>query len=169
MTLPRWLALRRRPQPEVTRTAEPEAHSLPGPQGPWLTDPDFRARLRSATLTMLDLVENVMEDDFTLTESIDGFRYHAAELLNIPAEYGVLVEAEAAAQIVEAAGLPAGSPFGLSIAQGLACIQALSIEDQQNLVRAAARRYAINAPTHRPARARPAPPSPTGQPSRSTR
>ncbi|MFI6808208.1 hypothetical protein ACIBO6_24875 [Streptomyces luteogriseus] len=169
MARPRWLALRRRPQPEATRTAEPEAHSLPGPQGPWLTDPDFRARLRSATLTMLDLVENVMEDDFTLTEAIDGFRYHAAELLNIPAEYGILVEAEAAAQIVQAAGLPAGSPFGISIAQGLARIQTLSVEDQQNLVRAAARRYAITAPTHRPARTRPAPPSLTGQQSRRTR
>lgn len=167
MSAPRWLALRRRPRPEATRTAEPESRIPPGPQGPWLADPDFSARLHSATLTLLDLVEDVMQDDFTLTEAIDGFRYHAADLLNIPDQYGILVEAEAAAQIVQAAGLPAGPLFGPSNAQGLARIETLPIEDQQTLVRTAARRYATTAPSHRPAPHVPA--APPVQPARRTR
>ncbi|MCG7207336.1 hypothetical protein [Streptomyces arenae] len=68
-------------------------------------------------------------------------------MLGVPSTYGILVEAEAAAQIVQAAGLDAGSPFGLSIAQGLAGIARLPVEQQQRLVRAAARRYAITAPS----------------------
>jgi hypothetical protein len=97
MPPPRWLPSRRRPPPETARTAEPEAHSPPGPQGFWLTDPAFRSRLHGATLTMLDMVEGVLDDDFTLTEAIDGARHHAPDMLNVPAEYGILVEAEAAA------------------------------------------------------------------------
>lgn len=169
MSPSRWLALRRRPQPEARRTDEHEAHSPSAPQGFWLTDSDFRAQLHWATLTMLDLVEGVLDDGFTLTEAIDGARYHAADLLNIPAEYGILVEAEAATQIVKAAGLPVGSPFGISLAQGLARIESLPIDDQQNLVRAAARRYAINAPSHSPARTHPVPAAPPVQPPRRTR
>ncbi|MFM9571828.1 hypothetical protein ACKI1I_17195 [Streptomyces turgidiscabies] len=169
MAPPRWLALRHRPQPEATRTAEPEAHTPSAPQGPWLTDPHLRARLQCATLTMLDLIEDVMDDDFTLTEAIDGFCHHAADLLNIPAEYGILVEAEAAAQIVQAAGLPAGSPFGPSIAQGLAHIETRPIDDQQHLVRVAARRYANTMPSRRRTRIRQVPAAPLVQPPRPTR
>ncbi|KUO15195.1 hypothetical protein [Streptomyces dysideae] len=169
MPPPRWLAFRRRLQPEATRTVEPESRTPLGPQGPWLTDPDFSARLHSATLTLLDLVEDVMHDDFTLTEAIDGFRYHAADLLNIPDQYGILVEADAAAQIVQAAGKPAGPLFGPTIAQGLARIETLPIEDQENLVRAAARRYATTEPSRRPARTRQVPTAPRVQPPRRTR
>ncbi|GGZ79979.1 hypothetical protein [Streptomyces bluensis] len=169
MPPPRWLSLRRRPQPEATRTVEPDSRTPPGPQGPWLADPDFSARLHSATLTLLDLVEDVMHDDFTMTEAIDGFRYHAADLLNIPDQYGILVEAEAAAQIVQAAGLPAGPLFGPTIAQCLARIETLSIEDQEKLVRAAARRYATTTPSRRPARTRQVPAAPAVQPRRLTR
>jgi hypothetical protein len=169
MPPPRWLALRRRPQSEATRTAELQSGTPPGPQGPWLADPDFSARLHSATLTLLDLVEDVMYDDFTLTEAIDGFRYHAASLLNIPDQYGILVEAEAAAQIIQAAGLPAAPPFGPTIAQGLARIETLPIEDQEKLVRAAARRYTTTAPSRRPARTHQAPAAPPVQPPRRTR
>lgn len=68
-------------------------------------------------------------------------------MLGVPSTYGVLVEAEAAAQIVQAADLDAGSPFGLATAQGLAGIAQLPFEQQQQLVRAAARRYAITAPS----------------------
>ncbi|MFF6783837.1 hypothetical protein [Streptomyces sp. NPDC012510] len=167
MPPPRWLALRRRPQSEATRTAELQSGTPPGPQGPWLADPDFSARLHSATLTLLDLVEDVMHDDFTLTEVIDGFRYHAASLLNIPDQYGILVEAEAAAQIIQAAGLPTGPLFAPSNAQGLARIETLPIEDQQTLIRTAARRYATTAPSPRPARHVPA--APPVQPPRRTR
>ncbi|MEU9246616.1 hypothetical protein [Streptomyces sp. NPDC048385] len=169
MPPPRWLPSRRRPPPEAARTAEPDAHPPPGPQGFWLTDPAFRSRLRVGTLTMLDMVEGVLDDDFTLTEAIDGARHHAAHMLNIPAEYGILVEAEAAAQIAAAAGLPAGSPFGPSIAQSLARIETLPIEDQQQLVRAAARRYAITAPSHPSARTRRVPAPAPIQPPRRTR
>ncbi|MEU6230333.1 hypothetical protein [Streptomyces sp. NPDC047042] len=110
-----------------------------------------------------------MNDDFTLPEAIDGFRYHAADLLNIPDQYGILVEAEAAAQIVQAAGLPVGPIFGPTIAQGLARIETLPIEDQQTLIRTAARRYATTAPSRRPAQTRQVPAAPAVQPPRRTR
>ncbi|WP_416986665.1 hypothetical protein [Streptomyces sp. T028] len=169
MPPPRWLAFRRRPQAEAAPTAEPDSRTPPGPQGPWLADPEFSARLHSATLTLLDLVEDVMNDDFTLTEAIDGFRYHAADLLNIPDQYGILVEAEAAAQILQAADMPVGPFFGPSIALSLARIETWPIEHQQHLVRAAARRYAATVLSHRPSRTRHVPAAPPVQPPRRTR
>jgi LPXTG-motif cell wall-anchored protein len=164
MPPPRWLSLRRRQRPDTTRAVGQEESLPPGPQGFWLTDPDFRERLRRATWTMLDLVAYALDDDFTLTEAIDGARYHAVELLGIPAEYGGLVEAEAAAHIVQTAVLPVGSPFGISIAQGLARIEALPVDDQHSLVQTAARRYAITTAPTAPSRPPPAPPPPPGLP-----
>ncbi|WP_417851975.1 hypothetical protein [Streptomyces monticola] len=108
--------------------------------------PDFRDRLHSATLTLLDIVADCLNDDVPLTEILDGARDHAEHMLGVPSTYGVLVEAEAAAQIVQAAGLDAGSPFGPAIAQGLAGIAQLPFQQQQQLV-PAARRYAITAPS----------------------
>ncbi|MFD7862205.1 hypothetical protein [Streptomyces sp. NPDC059783] len=159
MPPPRWLPSDRRPPPATTPVQAPPPP--PGPNGFWLTDPDFRDRLHRATLTLLDIVEDCLNDAVPLTELLDGARDHAEQLLGIPSTYGILAEAEAAAQIVQAAGLDAGSPFGLAVAQGLAGIEQLPVAQQQQLVRAAARRYAITAPsgsTHPPAApARPAP------------
>ncbi|MEU8482352.1 hypothetical protein [Streptomyces sp. NPDC048641] len=135
---PRWLPSHRRPPPPTPP---------PGPNGFWLTDPDFRDRLHSATLTLLDIVEDCLNDDVPLTELLDGARDHAEHLLGVPSTYGILAEAEAAAQIVQTAGLDAGTPFGLAIAQGLTGIEQLPVEQQQQLVRAAARRHAITAPS----------------------
>ncbi|MFD3563484.1 hypothetical protein ACFWVU_28015 [Streptomyces sp. NPDC058686] len=143
MSSPRWFPSHRRPPPPTT--AVPDPPPPPGPNGFWITDPDFRDRLHSATLTLLDIVEDCLNDDVPLTEILDGARDHAEHMLGVPSTYGVLVEAEAAAQIVQAAGLDAGSPFGLGVAQGLAGIAQLPFEQQQHLVRAAARRYAITA------------------------
>lgn len=145
MSPPRWLPSHRRPPSPTTAV-----HGLPpqpGPNGFWITDPDFRDRLHSATLTLLDIVEDCLNDDLPLTEILDGARDHAEQMLGVPSTYGVLVEAEAAAQIVQAAGLDAGSPFGLTVAQGLAGIEQLPAAQQQQLVHAAARRYAITAPS----------------------
>ncbi|MFD5256878.1 hypothetical protein ACFWM5_29105 [Streptomyces bobili] len=145
MSPPRWRPSHRRPPPPTTAVHGPPAPS--GPSGLWITDPDFRDRLHSATLTLLDIVEDCLNDDSTLTEILDGARDHAEHMLDVPSTYGILVEAEAAAQIVQAAGLDAGSPFGLALAQGLAGIEQLPVEQQQQLVRAAARRYAITTPS----------------------
>lgn len=159
MPPPRWLPSHRRPPAATTPAQAPPPP--PSPNGFWLTDPDFRDRLHRATLTLLDLVEDCLNDEVPLTELLDGARDHAEQLLGIPSTYGILAEAEAAAQIVQAAGLDAGSPFGLAVAQGLTGIEQLPVEQQQQFVRAAARRYAITAPsrsTHPPAApARPAP------------
>ncbi|MFD8847601.1 hypothetical protein [Streptomyces sp. NPDC059604] len=130
-----------------------------------MTDPDFRARLHSATLTLLDIVEEGLDDGIPLTEILDGARDHAEHMLGVPSSYGILVEAEAAAQIVQAAGLDAGSPFGLAVAQGLAGIGQLPVGQQQQLVRAAARRYAITVPSR--SAAAPAVSSPPPPPGRS--
>ncbi|KMS67732.1 hypothetical protein ACM01_41680 [Streptomyces viridochromogenes] len=145
MSPPRWFQSNRRSPPPTTAVHGPPAPS--GPNGFWITDPDFRDRLYSATLTLLDIVEDCLNDDFPLTEFLNGARDHAEHMLGVPSTYGILVEAEAAAQIVQAAGLEAGSPFGLAIAQGLAGIEQLPVEQQQQLVRAAARHYAITAPS----------------------
>lgn len=159
MPPPRWLPSHRRPPPANAPVQAPPP--APGPNGFWLTDPDFRDRLHRATLTLLDVVEDCLNDEVPLTELLDGARDHAEQLLGIPSTYGILAEAEAAAQIVQAAGLEAGSPFGLAVAQGLVGIEQLPVEQQQQLVRAAARRYAITAPSRAAqppaAPARPAP------------
>ncbi|WP_157878927.1 hypothetical protein [Streptomyces sp. CT34] len=117
--------------------------------------------MHSATATTLDLVESVMYDGMTLTEALSGVRQEVPFMLGVPAEYGLLVEAEAAAQIVQAAGLEAGSPFGHAIAQGMAHIEQRPVEEQQQLVRAAARRYVINAPSRRSSAPAVPPPGPT--------
>ncbi|MEV7955251.1 hypothetical protein [Streptomyces sp. NPDC088141] len=144
----------------------PPAAAAPQPGAYWLTDTDFLARLHEATLTVLDLVDNVMYDDMTLVEALAGVCDHASDMLGIPPAFASLVEAEASAQIVESAGLPVGSPFGPVIAAGLTHIEGLDIEEQQRLVQAAARRYAL---THRTpttsARPRAAQPLPPAAPS----
>lgn len=85
-----WLPSRRRPvqQPPAASTSPDNqaAPEPPAPDGFWLTDPGFLTRLREATLTMLHLVENVMDDDFTVVEALDGARHHAIGMLGIPAE-----------------------------------------------------------------------------------
>lgn len=158
MPPPRWLPSPLRPPAPSAATHGPPPP--PGPNGFWLTDPNFRDRLHSATQTLLDIVEDCLNDDVPLTEILDGARDHAEHMLGVPGTYGVLVEAEAAAQIVQAAGLDAGSPFGLGIAQGLAGIEQLPPEQQQQLVRAAARRYAITAPSRSASGPPPSPPRP---------
>lgn len=92
-----------------------------------------------------------MNDDVPLTEVLGSAREHAEHMLGVSSAYGVLVEAEAGAQIVQVAGLDAGSPFGLALAQGLVGVEQLPVERQPQLVRAAARRYAITAPSRAPA------------------
>lgn len=163
MSPPHWFPSHRRPPPPVTAVHGPPPP--PGPSGFWLTDPEFRNRLHSANLTLLDIVEDCLNDDVPLTELLDGARDYAEHMLGIPSPYGILVEAEAAAQIVQAAGLDAGSPFGLAIAQGLRGIEQLPVEQQQQLVHAAARRSATTAPS-RPASG-PAPSPPSQAPGRS--
>ena len=143
MPQPRWFPSHRWPPPPTTAAASPPP---PGPNGFWITDPDFRDRLHNATLTLLDIVEGCL-NDLSLTDILDGARDHAEHILGVPSTYGVFVEAEAAARIVQAAGQDAGSRFGLATAQGLAGIAQLPVEQQQQLVRAASRRYAITAPS----------------------
>ncbi|MEV5878026.1 hypothetical protein AB0L75_28135 [Streptomyces sp. NPDC052101] len=49
---------------------------------------------------MLDLVEDAMNDDIPLTDVLNDARDHAEDMLDVPSAYGILGEAEAAAQIV---------------------------------------------------------------------
>lgn len=146
--MPRWKLSRRQTLPAPATAVGPPAP--PGPNGFWLTDPGFRDRLHSATLILLDLIEDALDDGFALTEALDGARDHAEHMLGVPSTYGVLVEAEAAALIVQAAGLEAGSPFGLAVAQGLASVGRLPVDQQRHCVRAASSRYAIIAPSFSP-------------------
>ncbi|MER6531697.1 hypothetical protein [Streptomyces sp. NPDC001508] len=118
----------------------------PEPNGYWLTDPDFRSRLRSATHLLLDMIADGLNDDFTPLQVLEGARSHAADLLGIPSEYCAVIEAEAAAQI---AGLPAGSPLGQahSTAQALVQLEQRPVEEQEKAVRAALRRHVSTAPS----------------------
>ncbi|MGW8327552.1 hypothetical protein ACWGNF_02485 [Streptomyces sp. NPDC055808] len=99
-----------------------------------------------------------MNDDVPRTEVLREARFHTVDMLGIPAEYSAVVEASAAWQIVQEAGHTIDSPFGRKIAQGLARIEQSPVEEQQRLVRAAGRRYAITAPP------RPASPPPSRAP-----
>ncbi|MEV6426004.1 hypothetical protein [Streptomyces sp. NPDC051662] len=149
----RWMPSRQSPPPAAAVQGPPAPS---GPNGFWLVDPSFRDRLASATLALLDLVGDALNDDIPLAEALDDAHDHVEYMLGVPSLYGVLVQAEAAAQIVQAAGLEAGSPFGLAIAQGLAGIGQLPFDQQQQFVRAASRRYAITAPSRSAASAPPA-------------
>lgn len=115
----------------------------PEPNGFWLVDPDFRARLQSATHLLLDIVADCLDDDFRLIQALDGARYHASELLGIPNEFGVLAEAGAAAEIV---GLATGSPFDPAVTRGLILLDQRPVDDQERAVQAALRRHISAAP-----------------------
>ncbi|MFF1297168.1 MULTISPECIES: hypothetical protein [unclassified Streptomyces] len=123
-------------------------------RGCWLTDADFLTRLHQATPVWLDIVDSVLDDGLSLTQALTGSREHAAQLLDIPPAFGLLIEAEAAARIVQAAGLPAGTLRGASVAQGLSHIATLPIEDQHHLVQTA-RGTTIDTPAHLPGQTRP--------------
>ncbi|MFD9793309.1 hypothetical protein ACFWXK_20440 [Streptomyces sp. NPDC059070] len=131
----RWLSRRTcAPQPE------PAAPQRPAPDGSveyWLTDTAFSGRLREATLVVLDVVEGMLNDGYTLTGALDGSHQFVADLLHLPAAYGVLAEAEAAAMIIEAAGQQLDRPFGPATATALAALDQLPAETQQTLVRTA--------------------------------
>ncbi|MGQ4482645.1 hypothetical protein [Streptomyces sp. SAS_276] len=129
----------------------------PEPNGFWLVDPDFRARLQSATHLLLDIVADCLNDDFRLIQALDGARYHAAELLGIPNEFGVLAEAEAAAEIV---GLGTGSPFAPAVTRALVLLDQRPLDDQERAVTAALRRRATTASTRRTPIPAPAPTAP---------
>jgi hypothetical protein len=131
-----------RPDKAVSQRTLSGHPPAPEPNGFWLVDPDFRARLRSATHVLLDIVADCLDDDFRLIQALDGARYHAAELLGIPNEFGVLAEAEAAAEIV---GLGTGSPFAPAVTRALVLLDQRPIDDQERAVRAALRRRATTA------------------------
>lgn len=161
----RWLSrCTSAPQPEP---AAPQGPAPVGPVGYWLTDTAFSGRLREATLVVLDVVEEMLNDGYTLTQALDGSHHFVADLLHLPAVYGILAEAEAAALITEAAGQQPDRPFGPATATALVALDRLPAETQQALVRTALRQ-AAHATTRR-APSPPAPAAPAPSPPRRTR
>ncbi|WP_435059105.1 hypothetical protein [Streptomyces sp. bgisy060] len=152
------------PQPDEgeAHTASPDTAPHPaGPQGFWLTDYDFALRLHNATLTWLELADNMIDDGFPLIEALAGAHAHAPELLDLPAAYGSLVEAEAVTQILRSAGVPVDSYTSPATRQALHRIGDMPAGMQQQILRTAARRYTSTALLpRRNAPARPAPPPP---------
>ncbi|KUN02122.1 hypothetical protein AQI95_29045 [Streptomyces yokosukanensis] len=94
-------------------------------------DPDFRARLESATHLLLEIVADCLDDDF-----------HAGELLGIPDEFGVVLEAVAAAEIA----VGTRSPFDPAVARSLVLLDQRPVEEQERVVRTALRRYSATTP-----------------------
>ncbi|MFJ4572099.1 hypothetical protein ACIP4W_11810 [Streptomyces sp. NPDC088846] len=142
MSLPRWLPVRcRTPQP-----GGPSAHATTGresvqvaSEADWFADGDVLARLHETTLIVLDLVDNVLDDDFTLAQALAGAGDHAADALGIPPAIATLAVAAAADRIVRSTGHPARDLFDPSSAVSLTRISSLGIEDQQRLVKDALR------------------------------
>ncbi|MFC0844700.1 hypothetical protein ACFH04_13425 [Streptomyces noboritoensis] len=149
------------PQPEPAAPAVPEGPAPAGPEGYWLTDTAFSGRLREAALVVLDVVEGMLNDGYTLTQALDGSHQFVADLLHLPAAYGILAEAEAAALIVEAAGQRPDRPFGPAIATALVALDQLPAETQQTLVRAAMRKATLATPRRAPSPPAPASPAPS--------
>ncbi|MFF8447725.1 hypothetical protein ACF06Q_08490 [Streptomyces leeuwenhoekii] len=142
------------PEERPTLTGRPAAE----PNGFWLTDPDFRSRLEAATRGVLDVVADCLDDDFRLLQALDGVRC-LGDLLGIPDEFGALVEAKAAVEIV---GGDTGSPFDPAVAQALVLLDQRPVEDQERAVRTALRRTTSTTRSHAPtAPTRPAPPPPS--------
>ncbi|WP_431315719.1 hypothetical protein [Streptomyces murinus] len=153
-----WLPETAKPQPKTTAT-RPDPAPRPmacAPNGFWLVDPDFRTRLETATFRVLDVIADCLDDDFRLIEALDGARHHSGELLGIPDEFGVLIEAKAAAEII---GRATGSPFDPAVARDLVVLDQRPLEEQEQAVRAALRRYASTAPGDRGRGAAPVPPA----------
>lgn len=120
---------------------------MEAPNGFWLTDPDFRTRLQTATLGTLDILADCLDDDFRLIQSLAGVRHHAGELFGVPAAFGVLIEAMTEAEIV---GYVTGSPFDPAVARALVLLDQRPVEEQEHAVRTALRRLTLSARTHAP-------------------
>ncbi|WP_181516022.1 MULTISPECIES: hypothetical protein [unclassified Streptomyces] len=153
-----WLPGTAKPQ-LLPRAARPDLTSHPvagAPNGFWLTDPDFRTRLEAATFRVLDVIADCLDNDFRLIEALDGARHHTGELHGIPHEFGVLIEAKAAAEIV---GCATGSPFDPAVARDLILLDQRPLEEQEQAVRSALRRYASTAPGDRGRGSAPVPPA----------
>ncbi|MFE7803755.1 hypothetical protein ACFU51_03625 [Streptomyces sp. NPDC057430] len=142
-----------REEPRTTPTFD--APGLHHPAGFWAADTDFLDLLHQATLLVLDFAEYGTLDGIPLSQNLRYAREGVRDTLGLPIEYGVLAEAEAVAHITQTAG----RPYGPGTAAALARIDALSLEDQHALVKAAAHRYRAPqaqpvltaAPTIRPA------------------
>ncbi|BCM65710.1 hypothetical protein EASAB2608_01044 [Streptomyces sp. EAS-AB2608] len=153
-----WFPQTQKQQPKQSHDAPAPARrsQAEAPNGFWLTDPDFRTRLQNATVRVLHLLADCLDDDFRLIQALDGARHHADELLGVPYPFGVLAEAQAAAEIV---GGAAGSPFDPAVARALVLLDQRPVDEQEKAVRNALRRL-----THSPAPTAPvplAPPSPS--------
>ncbi|OII62160.1 hypothetical protein BJP40_03955 [Streptomyces sp. CC53] len=141
-------------------TASHKAAPQPsGPEGFWLTDNDFALRLQKATLIWLELADNMIDDGFTLFEALTGAHAHAPGLLDLPAEYGPIVEAEAATQILRSVDVHVDSYASPATRQALQSLGDMPAGRQQQILRTAARRYAsTDQPTQRITPVRPASP-----------
>ncbi|MGW1604876.1 hypothetical protein [Streptomyces eurythermus] len=152
--------------PQIQKQQPKQAHDAPAParrsqaeapNGFWLTDPDFRTRLQAATVRVLHLLADCLDDDFRLIQALDGARHHADDLLGVPYAFGVLAEAQAAAQIV---GGDIGSPFDPAIARALVLLDQRPVEEQEQAVRTALRRLTLTFRSHAPTAPRLAAPLP---------
>ncbi|MFH9090888.1 hypothetical protein [Streptomyces sp. NPDC017673] len=155
-----WVPRTAKRRSKQSHDAPTPAHRSPteAPNGFWLTDPDFRTRLQAATVGTLHVLADCLDDDFRLIQALDGARYHAGELFGVPDALGVLIEAQAAAEIV---GGDAGSPFDPAVARALVLLDQRPVEEQEQAVRTALRRLTLTTRTHAPtAPAPPALPSP---------
>ncbi|MFF4714475.1 hypothetical protein ACFY2V_24175 [Streptomyces eurythermus] len=146
-----WFPQIQKQQPKQAHDAPAPARQAEAPNGFWLTDPDFRTRLQAATVRVLHLLADCLDDDFRLIQALDGARHHADDLLGVPYAFGALAEAQAAAEIV---GGAAGSPFDATVARALVLLDQRPIEEQEQAVRTALRRLTR---THAPST--PAPPA----------
>ncbi|MCC0094664.1 hypothetical protein K7B10_07680 [Streptomyces flavotricini] len=132
-----------------------DAPGLQHPAGFWAADTDFLDLLHQATLLVFDFAEYGTLDGIPVSQNLRYAREGVRDTLGLPTEYGLLAEAEAVAHITQTAG----RPYGPGTAAALACIDAVSLEDQHALVKAAAHRYRASqaqpvlttAPTARPA------------------
>ncbi|MEV6807738.1 hypothetical protein [Streptomyces sp. NPDC051132] len=156
-----WFPQPAKRQPKQSHDAPaPDRHSpTEAPNGFWLTDPDFRTRLQAATVLLLHALSDLLDADFRLIQALDGARHHADELLGVPHAFGVLAEAQAAAEIV---GGNAGSPFDPAVARALVLLDQRPVAEQERAVRTALRRLTLTTRSHTPTTPRlPAPPSPS--------
>ncbi|MFI9423365.1 hypothetical protein ACIG54_07340 [Streptomyces achromogenes] len=153
-----WFPRTQRQQPRQAHDAPAPARrsQAEAPNGFWLTDPAFRTRLHMATVLVLHLVADCLDDDFRLIQALDSARHHADELLGVPYAFGALAEAQAAAQIV---GGDIGSPFDPAIARAFILLDQRPVEEQEKAVRSALRRLTRSPVGTAPVS--PAPPSPS--------
>jgi uncharacterized protein YgbK (DUF1537 family) len=115
----------------------------PAPDAHWITDPALTARLNTATLTLLDLLELQLNDGPVFSEALAENGEHVCELAELDPLWAPVIEADTVRLVAEAAGLPSTSAFSPAVPRIVAAIDRQPLDVQRALVQRASARHVV--------------------------